>query len=215
MPALIGSATYRRFFVGGEPDNGFLAKAARSVNARRFEPTTEAQSLTFGWVPMTDPLADKLLQEDLFMGDLVCLGFRQDERVVRGADVRDEMKMRTRELEFERGRRLSRPERGALKEAIVAELRAKAPVRRRVAELVWNPARMEVRLFGASKQMAQVCGELFEKTFNLSMEEVDVDGLMKRLGWTATRPAPEKKALTTTVTTSASPAGEEAEDAPF
>jgi DNA recombination-dependent growth factor C len=212
MPALTGSATFRRLFVGGTPDKGFLAKASRAVNTRRFSPTTESETLSFGWVPMTDPLADKLTQEDMFVGDLVCLGFRQDERVVRGADIRDELKFRSRELQLQQGRRLTRAEKAALKEAIVAELRARAPVRRRVAELVWNPERAEARLFGASKQMAQACGELFEKTFTLSLEEVEVEGLMKKLGWTAARPAPSSPPPGAKAP---KPDREEEEDAPF
>ena len=130
---------------------------------------------------MTEPLADRLGPEDVFVGELVCLGFRQDERVVRASDVRDELRQRSREIQFERGRRMSREERAALKEAIVAELRDRAPIRRRVAEVVWNPDLAEARMFGASKQMAAACAELFEKTFELGMEEAAVEGLMGRL----------------------------------
>ncbi|MBI5495124.1 MAG: recombination-associated protein RdgC [Deltaproteobacteria bacterium] len=207
MPALFGSATFKRFFIGAKPDKGFLAKAARAANARRFAPTTEVETVSFGWVPMTDPLADKLLQEDLFVGEHVCLGFRMDERVVRAADVRDELKMRTRELQYERGRRLTRSERGALKEVVLAEMRARATIRRKVAELVWNPERQEARLFGANKASATACCELFERTFEISMEEVTPDGLMHRAGFGAARPAPEPKKVAA--------AKEGDDDAPF
>ncbi|MEW5851718.1 MAG: recombination-associated protein RdgC [Myxococcota bacterium] len=182
MTALKGTATFRRFFIGGQPQKGFREKALRSINARRFMPTKDAEGVAFGWVPLTDALADHLGPEDVFVGELVCLGFRRDEKVLRAADVRDELKLRVRELQFEKGRRLSRDERAALKDAIVFELRARAPIRRKVAELVWNPEKAEVRLYGASKQMAQACGELFARTFELAMEESEVAGLMVRLG---------------------------------
>src|SRR3954468_19959770 len=121
MLALHGTANFKRFFIGAQPDRGFLSRALKGINARAFTPTTSAETVSFGWVPMGDPLADKLTTEDVFVADMVCLGFRMEQRVVRAADVRDELKMRVREVQHERGRRLSRQERAALKEAVVAE----------------------------------------------------------------------------------------------
>lgn len=117
----------------------------------------------------------------------MCLGFRVDERVVRATDVRREMKVRTKEIAAERGRPLSRHERAALKEAVIAELRARAPIRTKVAELVWNPRRDEIRLFGASKAMAQAASELLAKTFPIETEEATTQVLAARSGWKAVR----------------------------
>jgi DNA recombination-dependent growth factor C len=182
MGAINGTATFKRFFIMGDPGKGLAEKGLKSINARRFTPTTESEVVSFGWVPMTDPLADKLGPADVFVGELVCLGFRVDERKVSAADVRDEMKLRTRELQYERGRRLAKMERAALKDAIVAELRARAPVRRKVAELVWSPRRQEARLYGGGKAQAQMCAEVFARTFELAMEEADVTSVALRVG---------------------------------
>lgn len=215
MSALHGSATFRRFFIGGKPEKGFHGKAVKSINGRRFSPTTDSETVSFGWVPMTDPLADNVTQEDTFVGDLVCLGFRQDEKVVRSADVKDELKQRGREIQFERGKPLTRQERTALKEAIIAELRARAPVRRRVAELVWHPERAELRMFGASKAMAATAAELFQKTFSLEMEEVSVETLMGRLGWKAVRPVSDEKTERKAAAAGKKVIDDEATNAPF
>lgn len=187
MPALNGTATFRRMAVNGKPDQALLARALRNINARRFTPTSDGQTVTFGWVPMTDPLADGLQTEDVFVGEYVCLGFRQDEKVVRAADVRDELKVRSREVTLQTGRRLSRQEKTALKETVVNELRAKAPIRRRVAEIVWDTRNAEARIFGASKNMLTALGELFERTFAVGMDEFETATLAARLGFTAIR----------------------------
>lgn len=179
MGALKGTAKYRRFSIDG---NMATVGAVHSVNARKFIPTSESETVTFGWTKLTDPLSEEnVTTEDLHVGQLICLGFRFDQRVVKAADVRDELKKRVRELQDEQGRKLSRQERFVIKEAVIAELRAQAPVQRKVAELVCDPVRKEARLFGATKLIAQVCTELFEKTFQCSMEEMSVESLIRRL----------------------------------
>jgi hypothetical protein len=193
MPALFGNANFKRFFVDGQPGDGFPAKALKSLNARAFSPTSEVETVSFGWVPMTDPLANKMASEDVFVGQFVCLGFRMDERLVRTADVRDELKQRTRELQYEKGRRLSRQERAVLKDAVLAELRARAFIRRRVAELVWQPARQEARLFGAPKPLVLACSELFARTFQFELLEVNTELLMRKLGWQTMRSSTTKQ----------------------
>ena len=175
--------------VHGGADAAQVSRALRSITARRFAPSSDGQTVSFGWVPMTDPLASQITTEDVFVAELVCLGFRQDERVLRAADVRDELKVRIREVQMQTGRRLGRQERAALKETVVTELRVRAPIRRRVAELVWAPRTGEARLFGASKAMTEAVVELFERTFALGMEEMETATLMARLGYVAARPA--------------------------
>lgn len=172
MGALRGSSTYLRFFVDGDPPDGMGDLYEQAIEARRFAPLApdSPDDTSAGWVPIDAPFEDDIpiTRDRFWLGEHIALAYREDKIVVPRSVLSHHVKKRCDALEAE-GEKLTKPQRKSVELAVLAELRQRLLPRARTLDLIWDPGRREVRVFGRGPMATERCAALFERTFSLRM----------------------------------------------
>lgn len=170
MGALIGNASYLRFFVDGEPPSRMGDVFEQAVEARRFTPLTDKseENESAGWVPLDDPFDDEqpILRDRFLFGDLVALAYREDKYALPRPVVKRRVRLRLEELQ-ERGEKITKGTRKQVELAVVSELKKRLIPRARVIDLVWDTRKHELRIFGKGPMATERALALFERTFSV------------------------------------------------
>jgi len=172
-----GSFTFRKFRVIDEIPREFqqnLPTALARFAFRDINPQTNPE-YSIGWVPPFDPLDKNLAVEKVVLGKYILLGIRRDKKNVSAPMLKAQTTEALRAKRRERnGRKLSKEETNEVREQVKdALLRSISPVTN-FYEMAWNYETSEVYF---SSQAAKACGEfseLFEETFKLSLEEINL-----------------------------------------
>ena len=185
MPALKGSLTYARYFVEGDLPEDFKEKFGKAIRLRAMKPLDpdEEAAERSGWCRVGDPLEVDLGYEEVFYNSYVNLGFRTDRWAIPGPLLR--AKLRDAESVYlkKAGReRLSRKEKGELKELVTKKLRRELTPATRAADVSWSLDEGIVRFFSASPKEGAKMEGLFTKTFALKLVPEAPYTLAARLG---------------------------------
>jgi hypothetical protein len=185
MPALRGSLTYARYFVEGEPPDDFRDAFVRALRLRAMkplEPDDEALERS-GWCAIGEPFELALDYENVFYNNYLNVGFRTDRWVVPGPMLKAKMREAETAYLAKKGReRLSKRERGELKELVMRKLRRSLVPQMRVVDLSWSLEEGVVRFFSLAARPAAAMGDLFTKTFGLKLVPEAPYTLAARLG---------------------------------
>lgn len=168
MGALMGNASYLRFFVDGEPPAAFADVFEQAIEARRFTPLTDKseEMESSGWVPLEDPFDDELpiTRERFIFGDLIALSYREDKFALPRPIVKRRVRLKLEELAAQ-GEKVAKGKKKAVELAVIAELKKKVLPRAKAIDLVWDTTRQELRIFGKGLMATERAVAHFERTF--------------------------------------------------
>lgn len=168
MGALVGNASYLRFFVDGEPPARMGDVFEQAVEARRFTPLTDKseENESAGWVPIEDPFDDELpiTRERFIFGDLLALAYREDKYALPRPIVKRRVRVKLDEL-ANKGEKITKVKRKQVELAVVAELKRRLLPRPRVIDVVWDTRKRELRIFGKGPMATERALACFERTF--------------------------------------------------
>ena len=172
MPALKGSLTYCRFFVGSELPDDFRSKFVKAIRLRAMKPLEPDEEATerSGWCVIGEPFEVDIAYDDVFWNEFLNLGFRTDKVAIAGPLLRARLREAEQAALARKGReRLTRTERAELKELVLKKLRRQIPPQVRALDLSWSLDEGVVRFFSHSERTTAAMKELFERTFGLEL----------------------------------------------
>jgi recombination associated protein RdgC len=167
-----GGITFRTYFVDGELPSNLRQDFLERIRARRFEPlTVEAEEdVTWGWVPVQNPLSTEFRSPDLFYEPYLVLALRMDRwslpPVLLKANVRQAERAK---LETEERAHLTRTERGELLDRERTRLKRQSLPAVRVVDLAWNLDTRELRFSSLSRAVNETFAHHFELTFQMRL----------------------------------------------
>ena len=185
MPALRGTLTYARFYVEGEPPDGFREKFMRSIRHRAMRPleVDEEDLERSGWAKLGEPFEIELTYDDVFFNSYINLSFRTDRWAIPGPMLRRHVREAETAYLGKKGReKLSRREKGEIKLLVAKKLRKQVSPATRAVDLVWSLEDGLVRFFGHAQKPSGLMSDLFEKTFGLKLIPESPSTLAARLG---------------------------------
>lgn len=185
MPALRGSLTYARFFVGGDLPDDFRERFMRSIRLRAMKPLQpdEEELERSGWAKLGEPFVVDLAYDDVFFNEYVNLGFRTDRWVVPGPVLRTRVREAETAYLAKKGReRLSKSEKAELKAMVTKKLRRQLDPQTRSVDVSWSIGEGVVRFFSHAQKPAAAMMELFKKTFGLELVPESPYTTASRLG---------------------------------
>lgn len=177
MGLVAGSITYRKYRVTEELPRSFKEALVQNLPRHAFRdihPQTNPEQ-SIGWTNPFDQLDANLNLEKVLFGKYLLLGMRKDRKSVQPAlfkaRVSEVVKAQMRER---RGRKLSREELTGLKEMVKEKMLAEASPVTNFYEVVWNYETQEVYFSSQAGKAAIEFAELFEETFQLPLEEMNL-----------------------------------------
>lgn len=185
MPAIKGSLTYARFFVKGEPPDGFQGPFMKSIRLRAMKPLEpdEEELERSGWCKIGEPMEIDLDHEAVFYNEYINLGFRTDRWVIPAPVLRTRLREAEAAYLQKKGReRLSRKEKAELKLLVAKKLRRTMSPATRAIDLSWSLGEGLVRFFSHASKPAGVMTELFKKSFGLDLVPESPYTLAARVG---------------------------------
>lgn len=177
MALFSGNFSYRKFRIVDDIPSDFqqnLPKNLARYAFREINPQTNPE-LSFGWVQPFDPLDAALPLEKVVLGKYILLGIRRDKKNISMPMLKAQISEAMRAKRSERsGRKLSREEINELREFVKDKLLASITPITNFYEMVWNYETGEVYFSAQSAKAATEFAELFEETFKLSLEEINL-----------------------------------------
>ena len=190
MPALRGTLTYARFYVEGEPPDGFREKFMRSIRHRAMRPleVDEEDLERSGWAKLGEPFEIELSYDDVFFNSFINLSFRTDRWAIPGPMMRRHVREAETAYLGKKGReKLSRREKSEIKLLVAKKLRKQVSPQTRAVDFSWSLEDGLVRFFGHALKSAGLMSDLFEKTFGLKLVPESPSTLADRLGLSKTQ----------------------------
>lgn len=177
MGLFSGSFTFRKFRVTDDIPREFqqdLAKNLARFAFREINPQTNPE-YSIGWVPPFDPLEGNLAVEKVVLGKYILLGIRRDKKSISAPMLKAQISEALRAKRRERnGRKLSKEETNEVREQVKDKLiRSVSPVTN-FFEMAWNYETGEVYFSSQAAKAAAEFAELFEETFKLSLEDMNL-----------------------------------------
>jgi ASC-1-like (ASCH) protein len=187
MGLVSGGLNGRRFRIHSPLPEGFRDTWKEAVNEFAFQARPDAtdKEPTVGWVDLFEP-ANTTFELNTFLFDrYVALSLRADKKTVNGRYAKIALYERTQQVLEERGiEKLSKDEKEALKEAVEAELFARALPSVSTVDVCWDIHTGKVIVFGTSDSQVETVVENFEATFDVRLrEERMCDWLNDKFSW--------------------------------
>lgn len=167
-----GGITFRTYFVDGALPSNLRQDFLERIRARRFQPlTVEAEEdVSYGWVPVQNPLSADFRSPDLFWEPYLVLALRMDRwsipPVLLKANVRETER---KKLEAEERAHLSRTERGEILDRERTRLKHLTLPAVRVVDYAWNLDTRELRFSSLSRAVNETFAHHFELTFQMRL----------------------------------------------
>ena len=174
MGALGGALTYTKFHVRGEVPRGFQSKFVRSIRLRAFRPLDPQEDVESrsGWCAVDDATALDMRQENIIWNAYLLLGFRTDRWRLPPALFKAQYQTVLREMKELTGQdRLSKKQKNEAKLRVTRRLRKRVIPSMRKIDLVWNLDAESLLFWSASKSATEELTALFEKTFQLKLDQ--------------------------------------------
>lgn len=167
-----GGISYKTYFVNGELPSDFRSLFLDRVRMHRFEPlqVDAEEDVSYGWVPIDDPLSDEFQTTTLFLNQYVVLALRMDRWAVPPALLKAVVKNAEREKRIETKRdHLSRTERGEILDRERVKLKKESLPAVRLIDFYWNVDTGQLRFGTHARAVNEVFCDLFERTFSLEL----------------------------------------------
>lgn len=182
-----GGLNGRRFRITTPLPEGFRDTYIQAVNEFAFSPRLDAtdKEPTVGWVDVFEP-ANRKFELNTFLFDrYLGLSLRIDKKTVNGRYAKIALYERTQQVLEERGvEKLSKDDKEALKEALEAELFARALPSVATCDVVWDITTGQVIVFATSDAQVDLVVENFEATFDVRLRaERMADWVNEKLEW--------------------------------
>jgi len=133
----------------------------------------DGEDVAWGWTKLTDPYCPKFDDVTFLTGSYVTVGLRVDKKSVPAAALKKEVYLaEKKEMEEKQIPRLARTTKVMIKEAVLKNMLAKAPVVPATFDVVWNVSDMEIYLFSTNKFARDVLEDIIRESFDLSIEMV-------------------------------------------
>ena len=181
-----------RFYVEGEPPDGFREKFMRSIRHRAMRPLEpdEEDLDRSGWCRLGEAFEIDLAYDDVFFNSFVNLGFRTDKWAIPTPMLRRHVREAEAAYLGNKGReKLSRREKSEIKLLVAKKLRKQVSAQTRMVDMSWSLEDRIVRFFSHAQKPAGLMSELFEKTFSLKLTPESPYTLAARLGLSKTQKA--------------------------
>ncbi len=158
-----GSATFTRFFVP-EPETGdFWSFVDEQLKAGAFQDLEEGEEKSKGFASWDDLFDSTFEFASYHKGEYVAFQFRQDQRKIPTLVIKQHLRAAIKKYGDEhQGRRPSRQEYMALREATEQALLRQALAQPSACEVVWNP-----------QQKWMLCGTTSARTLDLLLEHFE------------------------------------------
>lgn len=177
MALFSGTFTFKKFRVVDEIPKEFqqnLAKSLERFAFRDINPQTNPE-FSIGWVQPFDPLEPGLPVEKVVLGKYILLGIRRDKKNISlpmlKAQINEAIRAKRRERS---GRKLSKEEINETRDFVKDKMLASVTPVTTFYEMVWNYETGEVYFSAQATKPAAEFSELFEETFKLSLEEINL-----------------------------------------
>ena len=177
MSLFSGTFTYRKFRLADDIPSDFqqnLAKSLQRFAFREINPQTNPE-YSIGWVQPFEPLESTLPVEKVVLGKYILLGIRRDKKNVSmpmlKAQINDAIRAKRRERS---GKKLSKEEINETRDFVKDKLLASISPVTNFYEMMWNYESGEVFFSAQATKPAAEFAELFEETFKLSLEEINL-----------------------------------------
>jgi len=177
MALFSGTFTYRKFRVVDDIPKDFQQTLAQSLTRfafREINPQTNPE-FSIGWVQPFDPLDAGLPVEKVVLGKYILLGIRRDKKNVSMPMLKAQINEAIRAKKRERGgRKLSKEELNETRDFVKDKMLASITPVTNFYEMVWNYETSEVFFSAQAAKPAAEFAELFEETFKLALEEINL-----------------------------------------
>lgn len=156
--------------IGRAPDpRGEAFLEALAANRFRSIEDAASEEASIGWVTAGDPAGESFDLEDMDLDRALWLRIRIDKKKLPGVW----MQIRKSQAERSAGRRLSAAERKELKEGLLDELLPRILPSVQLIDVLYEPKRQQVLLFGTSTALRDEFRKLWFRTFACDVEEAD------------------------------------------
>lgn len=171
MGARSGSITYQLYHIDGAAETERDALLGR-IAEFAFQPLTADAEDDFhhGWIVFEELLSTAFTRENVFRGELVCLGMRIDQWRLPGALLRARSAEMAQEVKARTGKqKLFRSEKEHIRETVTRELKQRTLPSAQMVDCVWEPDAKRVRFWSQSNRMLELFESLFESTFEVRL----------------------------------------------
>lgn len=177
MGLINGGLTYKKYRVADEVPKNFKETVVNQLPKyvfRDINPKTNPE-VSVGWVHPFNALDTRLSLEKVLFGKYIILGLRKDKKSIPGLLLKATLTDAARAQMKERhGRKLSREEMASLKEVVKEKLLSSVSPTTALFEAVWNYETQDVYFSSQALKPSIEFAELFEETFGLALEEVNL-----------------------------------------
>ena len=171
MSLLAASATITRYRVEGEIPESLLELIRERLQYNRFpEIEDPAAEFVSGWTPFENHYISDFSESDIVIGTSVLFCLRIDKKSVPAKIVKKHLALKMRERLLDDAKEfLSKSEKKALKEDVVADLMLRMPSTPNLYDVLWHVERNEVWFFTGQKAANEELETLFSKSFGLRL----------------------------------------------
>lgn len=174
MGAQRGTLTFTRLFVRGKPPRDLRQRYLQAIRHRAFQPLTvegEAEEAT-GWCVIDRVFDLEFDLDKIFHDRYLLLGLRVDRWRLPSALLKAHLAEEERKfLEKHSQKKLTRAQKQELKHRVTVRLRRKVVPSSKSVDLCWDLDSGVVLFFSHSQRLLTDFAELFEKTFELAVDE--------------------------------------------
>ena len=169
MGLLSSSVSIARYKVSGTLENPVLQKVAKGLKEYAISEIDENVSeKTIGWTSFEDPFHPNFEGSSFAIGSQMVFSLRIDKKSIPAKVIKKYYAIEMAKKLTESGREyLTRNEKQALKENVVAMLSMRIPATPNVYDLIWNHEESLVWFFSTQKAANEELETLFYKSFDL------------------------------------------------
>lgn len=171
MSLLAASATITRYRVEGDlPENAMELIRERLQHNRFPEIEDPAAEFMSGWTPFESHYDSDFAEQDVIYGTTIVFCLRIDKKSVPAKITKKHIALETRKRLLESGKEfLSKNEKKALKEDVVAQLLLRMPATPNLYDLIWHMEEKELWFFSGQKAANEELETLFSRSFGLRL----------------------------------------------
>jgi hypothetical protein len=174
MGALGGNVSVRRFRAAEDGSGLAVDRAVRDITMHTFQPIDPRgeEERSIGWVVAGDPFDVEIDRTKLFFDEWLVVGMRVDTLRVRKVNMAPMLRERIEAYTHEHGGLPDRRARKRLEAEVKRTLRHRILPTTHVYDVAWHVGTGLVLFWSTSEQLGGAFIEIFERTFDLRLDQV-------------------------------------------
>ena len=171
MGAFEGSLSFKTYYVQGEPPNNFQEEYLERFQHRFFQPLSPVgdDERSMGWVPVQDPMAEKMTREKVFFNQFIVAGLRVDKWSIPTSWLKAKMNQLMAERYPDPEQKISKRQKNEIKLEVLTDIKQHILPTMKVIDMCWNITERKLRFWSTSKKVCEEFVEFFEDTFDLTL----------------------------------------------